>query len=274
MIQRDLSFYYRDCNKEVCLVIASESLQCITQVIASYYSVPLIVSATSSAKKRKVDIERRAFNPAWKETYFFYGALWTAQCLICLKTVAVLKEFNMRRHWEAEHRASHFGSMYPAERKDAIDRLSGNLQKTTSFFRKQTAEADKIVRASYDVSRILARWMKPFSDGDFINECHVAVVDSVCPEQRSVFESVSLSSRTVRRRIEEMSQLACVPDDVEPDNCISVVASMREEFASRFAGIKPLAADFRLFTAHFDFPVDDAPALCIWSWWSYSAMMN
>ena len=35
---------------------------------------------------------------------------------------------------------------------------------------------------------------------------------------------------------------------------------MREEFASRFAGIKPLAADFKLFTAPFDFPVDDAPA--------------
>ena len=111
--------------------------------------------------------------------------------------------------------------MSPAEGKDAIDRLSGNLQKTTSFFRKQTAEAAKIVRASYDVSRILDRWMKPFSDGDFIKECHVAVVDSVCPEQRSVFESVSLSSRTVRRRIEEMSQLARVPDDVEPDTCVS-----------------------------------------------------
>ena len=54
MIQRDLSFYYPDCNKEVCLVIASESLQCMTQLTASYYSVSLIVSATSSAKKRKV----------------------------------------------------------------------------------------------------------------------------------------------------------------------------------------------------------------------------
>ena len=100
-----------------------------------------------------------------RKNTFFYGALWTAQCIICLKTVAVLKEFNMRHHWEAEHRASNFGSMSPAERKDAIDRLSGKLQKTTSFFRKQTAEADKIVRASYDVSLILARWMKPFSDG-------------------------------------------------------------------------------------------------------------
>ena len=41
---------------------------------------------------------------------------------------------------------------------------------------------------------------------------------------------------------------ACVPDDVEPDTCVSVVASLREEFASRFAGIKPLAADFKLFS--------------------------
>ena len=41
--------------------------------------------------------------------------------------------------------------MSSAERNDAIDRLSGNLQKTTSFFRKQTAEADKILRDSYQV---------------------------------------------------------------------------------------------------------------------------
>ena len=51
---------------------------------------------------------------------------------------------------------------------------------------------------------------------------------------------------------------ACVSDDVEPDTCNSVVASQREEFASRFAGVRPQAADFKLFTA-LDFPVDDAP---------------
>ena len=44
-------------------------------IIASYYSVSPIVSATSSAKKRKVDIERRAFNPAYKDTYFLWSAL-------------------------------------------------------------------------------------------------------------------------------------------------------------------------------------------------------
>ena len=33
----------------------------------------------------------------------------------------------------------------------------------------------------------------------------MSVVTSVCPERRTAFESVTLSSRTVRRRIEEMS---------------------------------------------------------------------
>ena len=76
-------------------------------------------------------------------------------------------------------------------------------------------------------------------------------------------------------QLENVPRLAaCVPDDVEPDTCVSVVASLMEEFASRFAGVRPLAADFKLFTAPFDFPVDDAPAPCRWSWWSYSAMMN
>ncbi|XP_050714143.1 general transcription factor II-I repeat domain-containing protein 2-like [Eriocheir sinensis] len=89
--------------------------------------------------------------------------------------------------------------------KDAIVKLSGNLQITTLHFRKQITEADKVMRASFEVSHLLARRMKPFADGDFMKECLVAVVDSVCPEQRFAFESVNLLSRTVRRRIEMMS---------------------------------------------------------------------
>ncbi|XP_050700545.1 general transcription factor II-I repeat domain-containing protein 2-like [Eriocheir sinensis] len=164
----------------------------------------LVLSATPRVKTRKVDFERRVFKPSW-EKYFFVERFGRAQCLICFKTVAVLKEYNVRRHWEAEHRSSNFASMSATERKDVVVRLSGDLQKTTLHFPKGTVEADKVTRASYEVSRLLARRMKPFTDGDYIKECLVAVVDSVCPEQRYAFESVNLSSHTVRRRIEEMA---------------------------------------------------------------------
>ncbi|XP_076041934.1 general transcription factor II-I repeat domain-containing protein 2-like [Oratosquilla oratoria] len=169
-----------------------------------FVSFLLIMSATQRVKKRKMDLEHRTFNPEW-EKYFLIKRFGQAQCLICLKTVAVLKEYNVRRHWGTGHRSSNFASMSAAERKDAIVRLLGNLQKQTSLFRKQNAEAEKVTRASYEVSYILDRRMKPFAEGDFIKECLLAVVDSVCPEQCSAFESVGLSSHTVRRRIEGMS---------------------------------------------------------------------
>ncbi|KAG0711611.1 General transcription factor II-I repeat domain-containing protein 2 [Chionoecetes opilio] len=52
---------------------------------------------------------------------------------------------------------------------------------------------------------------------------------------------------------------ACAPDDVDLNTCVGVVTSLREEFASRFTGVRPLAS-FKLFTSPFDFPVDEAPA--------------
>ena len=60
---------------------------------------------------------------------------------------------------------------------------------------------------------------------------------------------------------------------MDPDICVNVVASLRKEFASRFAGVRPLDADFKLFTAPLTFPWT-TPLLPAWSWWSYSAMMN
>ena len=77
----------------------------------------------------------------------------------------------MHRNWETQHQASSVASMSVAKKKEAIIKLSGNLQKSTSLLHKQTTEADKVTHASYEVSRLLAHWMKPFTDRDFIKEC-------------------------------------------------------------------------------------------------------
>ena len=56
-------------------------------------------------------------------------------------------------------------------------------------------------------------------------------------------------------QLEHFPRLAAsVPDDVKPDTCVSVVASLREEFASSFTGVRPLAADVKLFTAPLTSP--------------------
>ena len=50
-------------------------------------------------KKHKVDSERRAFNNDWMPKYFFTEIDNKGVCLLCNQSVAVLKEYNISRHY-------------------------------------------------------------------------------------------------------------------------------------------------------------------------------
>ena len=57
-----------------------------------------------NTKKRKVDSECRQFNDEGKINYFFVKSNYKGSlCLICRNSVAVLKENNIRRHYEFKH---------------------------------------------------------------------------------------------------------------------------------------------------------------------------
>ncbi|XP_029905790.1 general transcription factor II-I repeat domain-containing protein 2B-like [Myripristis murdjan] len=69
------------------------------------------------AKKRKVDQENRQFKSDWIEQFCFIlpdRANAKPTCLICMKTVAVSKAENLRRHFNAVHAAS-FNASYPSK---------------------------------------------------------------------------------------------------------------------------------------------------------------
>lgn len=46
---------------------------------------------------------------------------------------------------------------------------------------------------------------KPFSDGGFIKEYLSDAASTMCPEQKTKFDSISLSRRTVVQRVEKIS---------------------------------------------------------------------
>jgi hypothetical protein len=71
---------------------------------------------------------------------------------------------------------------------------------------KPTADTKNAARASFHVSYFLAKKLKSFSDGEFVKECMDILVENICPEKSSQFASISLSRRTVVRRIHEMSE--------------------------------------------------------------------
>jgi len=49
-------------------------------------------------KKRKVGDENRVYNPAWVREFDFSEVHGKPLCLICQKTIAVLKRANLQRH--------------------------------------------------------------------------------------------------------------------------------------------------------------------------------
>lgn len=157
-----------------------------------------------NSKIRKVDGECRIFQDTWTFDYFFIEQNGKPTCLICLEKVAVNKVANIRRHYMTHH-FGNFKKITGESRRDEVKQLKSKFEKQTSFFTKKRSECEANTRASYEVSRLIAEKMKPFTDGEFVKQCLMTVVDIVCPEKKSLFSSISLSGRTVSRRIEEMS---------------------------------------------------------------------
>ena len=65
----------------------------------------LVKSMEPSEKRRKVDKECLKFNKEWTKKFFFIEWKGKAPCLICRETVAVLKDFNINRHYETKYNA-------------------------------------------------------------------------------------------------------------------------------------------------------------------------
>ena len=85
-------------------------------------------------KKRKVDSERRVFKKEWTTKYFFTEVGSTAVCPICQKSVAVVKEYNIRRHFDTNH-ANYRSSLSTRQREVTSQRLVANfrIQQNTLF---------------------------------------------------------------------------------------------------------------------------------------------
>lgn len=53
--------------------------------------------------KRKVDAEHRVFQEKWENDYFFVDFKGNATCLICNEKIAVLGEYNLKKHYSTKH---------------------------------------------------------------------------------------------------------------------------------------------------------------------------
>ncbi|GFX82045.1 uncharacterized protein TNCV_2572421 [Trichonephila clavipes] len=132
-------------------------------------------------KKRKLEGENRQFQSEWENLYFFIHIKDNAVCLICRHSISILKSYNLKRHYEQKH--EEIDKLTVGERKAKLQSLKNNLTSQQYIFHKQTAQTNGIVSASFRVSHIIAKNMKPFTDGNYIKDCLIALVEEICPEK-------------------------------------------------------------------------------------------
>lgn len=158
----------------------------------------------SVPKKKKVDAECRIFNNNWTLSYLFTDLNGKPLCLVCGITIAVMKEFNLRRHYDSHHKEK-FEKFEGQARNEEVKKLMLQLKKQQCCFVKPQQISDGAVKASYVIANEIAIASKPFTEGEFVKKCILLAAENICPEKRSDLNSISLSRNTVAERISELA---------------------------------------------------------------------
>ena len=84
---------------------------------------------------RKVDLERRAFNPEWTDEFFFVQRGNKAMCLLCHDANNTFKRLNLKGHFDAKH-VHTYKNFSADQRKTEAARLQSQFYQQSSLFKK------------------------------------------------------------------------------------------------------------------------------------------
>ena len=124
-------------------------------------------------------VENRVFQARWETDYL---------CLVCLETLSAMKYFNISRHYNTLR-----------EKYKAAADLKSKVHQQRLFTRATTTKESSL-KASYAVALELAKAKKPLSDGEIVKRSAVEMAKAFGDDNLN-FETVSLSRRTVSRRV-------------------------------------------------------------------------
>ena len=120
--------------------------------------------------------ELRTFKEDWIHKYFFIDLRNMAVCLLCQETVAVFKEYNLKRHHMTKHWEYGKGMSQDDRRKKAAEYVT-KLKNQQALFMKPSAIHNSATEASFTVAYNIAKHNKPFSDDcEFVEQCFVDCV--------------------------------------------------------------------------------------------------
>uniref|UniRef100_H3AEH0 SPIN-DOC-like zinc-finger domain-containing protein n=1 Tax=Latimeria chalumnae TaxID=7897 RepID=H3AEH0_LATCH len=165
-------------------------------------------------KKCKISCdEHRTFNPNWELEYVFTEVNGKPMCLVCQKTVSVLKKANLQHHHETCH--PEFNQFYPTGsnlRKDKVRNLVASFHGQQNLFCSQFKDSNVVTEASFKIAWHLAKSKKPFTDGELMKQCFLDCSKSLFAEFKNnddIVKQISklqVSDSTIARYMESISE--------------------------------------------------------------------
>ena len=107
--------------------------------------------------KRKVDVENRGFQARWEAEYMFTEVNGKPVCLLCEESLAVMKEYNLRRHHETSKKHTDKDkNMNTEQRLQKVEELKRGLKFQQALFTKAKSQSEAAVKASSIVAEEVA----------------------------------------------------------------------------------------------------------------------
>ncbi|XP_072377718.1 general transcription factor II-I repeat domain-containing protein 2-like [Diabrotica undecimpunctata] len=180
------------------------------------------------SKKRKVKDENRQFQEIWTEKYFFVWSHNKVVCLICKNSVAIAKEYNVKRHYKMQHPS--FTKFTGELRKQKMLFLKREFIGQQAMFTKPIQDSETATEVSYEISRMIVKRSRPFNDGDFVKECIEIAAKKMCPEASKKFEKIQLNRMTIQRPILSLSALNESTDITSTAQLLIFIRGVTQDF--------------------------------------------
>ena len=123
------------------------------------------------------------FKKKREKRYFFVEAnSGAASCVICGERVAVLQEYNLRRHYKTKH-LSKYSKFTGRLRTEKFQSMKPSFQWQGNIFSQQFTENESVTRTSYKIVQKIIKRGKPFTDGSYNKECIMEAAKDLCPPE-------------------------------------------------------------------------------------------
>ena len=164
-------------------------------------------SPTSSSETQKQTPKRQR---KYDETFLQYGFTSITEnneekpkCLLCSNVLSTesMKPNKLKRHFETTHKE------YVGKPKSFFEKKHAELNRQRVYFKKAMTVNERALKASFEVSYLVAKAMKPHTIGEtLILSAAIEMVKTMCGEgEAQKLKTIPLSDNTVKRRIDAIA---------------------------------------------------------------------